>query len=80
MELLPSCLLMHLCMLHVAPRSSLVYFKGLEPQAKVRGNTEEGLTHNNKCRDVKKGIRGQIMKIQPVIEHKTPNKGIPSEA
>ena len=27
-----------------------------------------------------KGIRGQIVKIQPVIEHETPNKGIQSEA
>ena len=57
-----------------------LHIEGLEPQAEVRGNAEEGLTYDNKLRDVKKGIRGQFMKIQPVIEHKTPNKGIQSEA
>ena len=54
--------------------------EGLQPQAEVRGNAKEGLTYDNKCRDVKKGIRGQIVKIQAVIEHQTPDKGIQSEA
>ena len=31
--------------------------EGLEPQAEVRGNAEEGLTHDNKCRDVEKVVR-----------------------
>ena len=35
-----------------------LHIKGLELQAEVRGNAEEGLTYDNKCRDVKKGIRG----------------------
>ena len=40
-----------------------LHFKGLEPQAEVRGNAEEGLTHDNKCRDVEKGVRGLIVEI-----------------
>ena len=40
-----------------------LHIEGLEPQAEVRGNAEEGLAYDNKCRDVKKVIRGQIVKI-----------------
>jgi len=54
--------------------------EGLEPQAKVRGSVEEGLTYDDERQDVKEGIRGQIMEIQPIIEHEPPNKGVQSEA
>ena len=35
-----------------------LHVKGLEPQAEVRGNAEEGLAYDNKCRDVEKGVWG----------------------
>ena len=35
-----------------------LHIKGLEPQAEVRGNAEEGLTYDNKIRYVEEGIRG----------------------
>ena len=35
-----------------------LHFKGLELQAEVSGNAEEGLTYDNKCRDMEKGVRG----------------------
>ena len=35
-----------------------LHVKGLEPLAEVRGNAEEGLTYDNKCRDVEKGVQG----------------------
>ena len=56
-----------------------LHVKGLEPQAEVRGNVKEGLTYDDKRRDVKEGIRGQIMEIQPIIEHEPPNKGVQSK-
>ena len=28
----------------------------------MRGNPEEGLTHNNKCRDMKKGVRSSSVR------------------
>ena len=41
---------------------------------------EEGLTRDNKRRDEKNRVRGQIVKIHPVIEHEPTNKGIKGEA
>ena len=37
--------------------------EGLEPQAEVGLDAEEGLAHDDKCRDVENKIRGQIMEI-----------------
>ena len=34
-------------------------------------DAEESLAHEDKRRDVEDEIWGQIMKVQPVIEHKT---------
>ena len=33
-----------------------LHIEGLEPHAEVRGNAEEGLTYDDKRRDVKDGI------------------------
>ena len=35
------------------------------------GDEEEGLSHENKCQDVEEGIGGQIVEIQPVVEHES---------
>ena len=43
--------------------------EGLEPQAEVGLDAEEGLTHDDKRRDIEDEIRGQIMEIQAVVEH-----------
>ena len=54
--------------------------EGLEPQAEVGLDAEEGLTHDDKRRDVEDEIRGQIMEIQAVVEHEPPDKGMKWEA
>ena len=43
-------------------------------------DAEEGLTHDDKRRDVEDEIRGQIMEIQAVVEHEPPDKGMEWEA
>ena len=50
--------------------------EGLEPSSEVWGDAEEGFAHDDERRDVKDGIRSQIMEIEPVEEHKPSNKGI----
>ena len=50
--------LKRLRMLHAPLDHLRLHIEGLEPQAEVRGNAEEGLTYDNKCREVEKGIRG----------------------
>ena len=54
--------------------------EGLEPQAEVGLDAEEGLAHDNECRDVEDKIRGQIMVIQTIVEHEPPDKGMKWEA
>ena len=34
-------------------------------------DAEESLTHDDERRNVEDEVRGQIMKVQPVVEHKT---------
>ena len=34
-------------------------------------DAEEGLAHDDKRRDVEDEVRGQIMEVQPVVEHET---------
>ena len=34
-------------------------------------DAEESLTHDDKRRDVEDKVRGQIMKVQHVVEHET---------
>ena len=48
-----------------------LHIEDLEPQPEVGLDAEEGLTHNDERRDVEDEIRGQIMKVQPVVEHET---------
>ena len=43
-------------------------------------DAEEGLVHDDKCRDVEDEIRGQIMEIQAVVELESPDKGMKWEA
>ena len=54
--------------------------EGLEPQAEVGLDAEEGLAHDDKHRDVEDEIRGQIMEIQAIVEHEPPDKGVEWEA
>ena len=39
-------------------------------------DAKEGLAHDDKCRDVEDEIGGQIMKIQPVVEHEPAGKRV----
>ena len=39
-------------------------------------DAEEGLTHDDKRRDVEDEIRVQIMKIQPILEHEPADKRV----
>ena len=39
-------------------------------------DAEEGLAHDDKHRDVEDEIGGQIMKIQPVVEHEPTDKRV----
>ena len=39
-------------------------------------DAEEGLAHDDKHRDVEDEIGGQIMKIQPVLEHEPADKRV----
>ena len=44
--------------------------EGLQPQAEVGLDAEKGLAQDNERRNVEDEIRGQIMNVQPIIEHK----------
>ena len=37
---------------------------------------EEGLAHDDKRRDVKDEIRGQIMEVQPIVKNEPADKGM----
>ena len=50
--------------------------EGLQPHAEVGPDADEGLAHDDKRRDVEDEIGGQIMKIQPVVEHEPADKGV----
>ena len=54
--------------------------EGLEPQAEVGLDAEEGLAHDDKRRDVEDEVRRQIMEIQAVVEHEPPDEGMKWEA
>ena len=43
-------------------------------------DAEEGLTHDDKRQDVEDEVRGQIVKIQAVVEHEPPDKWVEREA
>ena len=43
-------------------------------------DAEEGLAHDDKRQDVEDEIRGQIMKIQPVVEHEPADKRVERES
>ena len=50
--------------------------EGLQPQAEVGPDAEEGLAHDDKRQDVEYEIGGQIVKIQPVVEHEPADKWV----
>ena len=54
--------------------------EGLEPQAEVGLDAEEGLTHDDKRRDVEDEVWRQIVEIQAVIVHEPPDEGMKWEA
>ena len=43
-------------------------------------NVEEGLAHDDKHRDVEDEIGGQIMEVQPVVEHEPTDKWVEGES
>ena len=63
---------------HSACRPLIIF--GFTLKVLMWGDAVEGLTHDDERRDVKDGIRSQIMEIEPVIEHKPSNKGIKAKA
>ena len=66
--------------LRVLPVDHLrLHIKNLEPKAEMWRDAEEGLTHDDERRDVKERIWGQIVKIQPVLEHETPHERVKGE-
>ena len=46
----------------------------------MRWDAEEGLTHDNKCRDVENGVGGQIVEVQPVVEHESADEWVERES
>ena len=43
-------------------------------------DAEEGLAHDDERQDVEDKIRGQIVKVQAVVEHEPPDKWVEWEA
>ena len=43
-------------------------------------DAEEGLTHDDKRRDVEDEVRGQIMEIQAVVEHESSDEWVDRKA
>ena len=52
----------------------------LEPHVEVRLDPQEGFAKDDEGRNMHKGVRGEIVKIQPVEEHQPPDKGVEREA
>ena len=46
----------------------------------MRWDVEEGLAHDNKCRDVEDGVGGQVVEVQPVLEHKSVDEQVERES
>ena len=44
------------------------------------GDVKKSLAHDNERRDMEDSVRSQIMKIQPILEHEPPPKGVEGEA
>ena len=44
------------------------------------GDVEKSLAHDNERRDMEDGVWSQIMKVQPIIKHEPPHKGVEGEA
>ena len=42
----------------------------------MRADAEKNLTHDDKRRDVEDEVRSQIMEIQAVVEHESPDKWV----
>ena len=43
-------------------------------------DAEEGLAHDDKCRDVEDKVQGQIVEIQAILEHEPRDKWVKREA
>ena len=54
--------------------------EGLEPQAEVGLDAEEGLAHDDERRDVEDEVWGQIMEVQAVVEHEPPDEWVKRKA
>ena len=46
----------------------------------MRWDAEQGLTHDDKRRDVEDEVRGQIMEIQAIVEHEPPDEWVERES
>ena len=42
-------------------------------------DAEEGLTHDDKRRDIEYEVRGQIVEVQAVVEHEPPDERVKRE-
>ena len=51
-----------------------LHAEDLQPQAEMRLDAEESLAHDDERRDVEDEVRGQIMEVQPIIEHEAADK------
>ena len=46
----------------------------------MRLDAEEGLTHDDKRRDVEDEVRGQIVEVQALVEHEPPDERVKRKA
>ena len=56
------------------------HIEGLQPQAEVGGDAEEGFADDNKCRNMEDGLRSQVVEILPIVKHEPSHKRIHREA
>ena len=53
-----------------------LHVEGFEPQPEVGVDAEEGLAHDNEHQDIEEGVRGKIVKIDPIVIHDSPNERV----
>ena len=46
----------------------------------MRWDAEEGLTHDNECRDGEDGVGGQVVEAQPVVEYQSADERVEGES
>ena len=57
-----------------------LYIEDLQPQSEVGWDAEEGLAHDNECRDVEDRVGGQIVEVQPVVKQQSADKRVERES